>query len=131
MEFILQIEDKRLQLGVPETTCCRHFTPLLDEDERARLDAVRELTATLGGTTTGLLTWDSLVSCARFGMTCSKLAPGRHAFHITGFGLQGVDDAAPGVVSVQAGLSHKRAASVASQAARAVAFHYANADLQA
>ena len=33
-EYILRVEDKRLQLGVEETTCFRHFTPLLDEEER-------------------------------------------------------------------------------------------------
>ena len=69
-----------------EATCYRHFTPLLDEEERVKLDAIRELTATMAGTTSCLLTWDNLVARARFGSQCSKLAPGRHAFAITGFG---------------------------------------------
>ena len=30
VEYILRVEDKRLQLGVEETTCFRHFTLLLD-----------------------------------------------------------------------------------------------------
>ena len=85
-EYVLRIEDKRLQLSVDEAACFRHFTPLLDEEERMRLDAVRELTATIGGTTDSLLTWDNLVARARFGSQCSKLAPGRNPFTITGFG---------------------------------------------
>ena len=85
-QFILQIEDKSLQLGVQESTCYQHLTSLLDEDKRACLDAVCELKGKLGSTTTGLLTWESLVSREHFGTTCSKLAPSRHAFHITGFG---------------------------------------------
>ena len=83
-----------------EATCFRHFTPLLDEEERARLDVVQELTATIGNTTLGLLTWESLVLHACFGTTCSKLAPGRSAFTITGFGPQEVGEAAPGVAAV-------------------------------
>ena len=69
-----------------EATCYRHFTPLLDEEERVKLDAVHELTATMAGTTSCLLTWDNLVARARFGSQCSKLAPGHHALAITGFG---------------------------------------------
>ena len=66
-EYILRVEDKRLQLGVEETTCFRHFTQLLDEEERMCLDAVHKLTATIGGTTESLLTWENLVARARFG----------------------------------------------------------------
>ena len=69
-----------------EAACFRHFTPLLDEEERRRLDAVRELTATIGGTTDSLLTWENIVARARFGSQCSKLAPDRSALAITGFG---------------------------------------------
>ena len=85
-EYILCEEDKHLQLNVDEAACYRHFTPLLDEEERMCLDAIRKLTATLSGTTDCLLTWENLVSRARFGSQCSKLAPGRHPFAITGFG---------------------------------------------
>ena len=100
-----------------ETTCYRHFTPLLDEEERARLDAVHELTATIGNTTSGLLTYESLVSRAWFGTTCSKLAPGCSAFTITGFGPQEVGKAAPGVAAVQAvgQLGKLKASSVAGK----------------
>ena len=75
-ECILRVEDKRLQLGVEETTCFRHFTPLLGEEERMRLDSVCKLTATIGGTTESLLTWENLVARARFGSQSSKLTPG-------------------------------------------------------
>ena len=63
-EYILRVEDKRLQLNMEEAACYHHFTPLLGEEERMRLDAVRELTVTIGGTTDGLLTWENLVARA-------------------------------------------------------------------
>lgn len=55
-EFILRVEDKQLQLGIDEHTCFHHFTPLIDEEEQAHLDAIREFNATLDGCTEGLLT---------------------------------------------------------------------------
>ena len=66
-EYILRVEDKWLQLGVEETTCFRYFTPLLDEEKCMRLDAVCKLTATIGETTESPLTWENLVSHAKFG----------------------------------------------------------------
>ena len=99
-EFILRVEDKQLQLGIDERTCFRYFTPLLDEEERARLDAVRELTVTMGGCTEDLLTWESLTARARFGAQCTKLAPGRNNLMISGFDPQLVAEADPGVASV-------------------------------
>ena len=85
-EYILHMENKHLQLNVDEAACYRNFTPLLNKEECMQLDAVHELTATLGGTMYCLLTWENLVSHARFGSQCSKLAPGHHSFAITGFG---------------------------------------------
>ena len=74
--------------------------PLLDKEERAHLDAVRELTVTMGGYTEGLLTWESLRALARFRAQCTKLVPGRNNLMISGFGPQLVVEADPGVVSI-------------------------------
>ena len=64
------------------------------------MDAVRELTTTLGGCTEGLLMWESLTARARFGAQCTKLAPGRNNLMISGFGPQLVGEADPGMASV-------------------------------
>ena len=74
--------------------------PLLDEEERAHLDAVRELTATMGGFTEGLLTWESLTARVRSRAQCTKLAPGRNKLMISRFGPQLVAEADPGVASI-------------------------------
>ena len=50
-QFIIRVEDKRALYNVAQDQCWRHFTPLLDVNERARLDEVMELTATMGGPT--------------------------------------------------------------------------------
>ena len=94
------MEVKRLQLGIEERTCFQHFVPLLDEEERAHLDAVRELTATMGGCTEGLLTWESLTAWARFRVQCTKLAPGHNNMMISRFGPQLVAEVDPGMVSI-------------------------------
>ena len=49
------------------------------------------------------------MSRARFGSQCSKLAPGRNPFAITGFGPQSGEEAAPGVAAVQVGTPRKTA----------------------
>ena len=60
--FIERVNDKRLLYKVPAAQCYRHFLPLLDEDERAKLDDVLEFAATMGGPEAmGGLTWDNLV----------------------------------------------------------------------
>ena len=61
---------------------------------------MRELTATMGGCTEGLLTWESLKAWARFGAQCTKLAPGRNNLMISGFGPQLVAEVDPGVSSI-------------------------------
>ena len=108
-EYVLRVEDKRLQLGSEETTCFRQFTPLLDEEERMHLDTVHELTATIRGTTESLIMWENLMARARFGSQCSKLVPGRNPFAITGFRPQLVEEAAPRVLAVQVGTPRKTA----------------------
>ena len=47
--FIERVNDKWLLYKVPATQCYHHFLPLLDEDERAKLDDVLEFAATMGG----------------------------------------------------------------------------------
>ena len=46
--FILHVEDKRALYNIVEDQCWHNFTPLLDVNERTRLDEVMELTATIG-----------------------------------------------------------------------------------
>ena len=62
--------------------------------------AVRELTATMGGCTEGLLTCESLTAWARFGAQCTKPVPGCNNLMILGFVLQLVADADPGMASI-------------------------------
>ena len=114
-EYILRVEDKCLQLNVDKAACYQHFTPLPDKEECMHLDAIHELTATLGGTTDCLLTWENLVSHARFGSQCSKLAPGRHPFAITGFGPQQVEEAVPGVAAMQVPTPYKTAVATSKE----------------
>ena len=124
-EYILYIEDKCLQLNADEAACYCHFIPLLDEEECMCLDAVCELTATLSGTMNYLLMWENLVSRARFGFQCSKLAPGPHPFAITGFRPQQVEEAAPGVAAVQVPIPCKIAVATSKERQ-----NFATADLQ-
>ena len=44
--------------------------------------------------------WESLTVRARFGAQCTKLAPGRNNLMISGFGLQLVAEADPGMAIV-------------------------------
>ena len=60
--FIQRVKDKQLLYKVSAVQCYRHFLPLLDEDERAKLDDMFEFAATMGGPEAmGGLTWDNLV----------------------------------------------------------------------
>ena len=61
---------------------------------------MRELNNTMGGCMEGLLMWENLMAWARFGAQSTKLAPGRNNLMISGFGLQLVAEADPGVASI-------------------------------
>ena len=47
--FFIRIEDKHSLYNVVEDQCWPHLTPVLDVNERSRLDEIMELTLTMGG----------------------------------------------------------------------------------
>ena len=101
--FIERVNDKWLLYKVTAAQYYHHFLPLLDEDERAKLDDVLEFAATMGGPEAmGGLTWDNLVCRAQHANIARKLAPEQAKMHtrITGFGPTKVAEPSARVASV-------------------------------
>ena len=64
-KYISRVGDKRQLLGVSEDLCWRHFVFNLEEDERVHLDIITEVATTMGGPTTGALSWENMVWLAQ------------------------------------------------------------------